>query len=261
MDINSNLENLKNKNDIQQKMTIKGLSKEEIKLMLDTISGNKISNKLNRKYLNKKQKKIALSKNNNSLSESFSSTSLSDKTNDKDNILDINLKKPFWIDNVKIIHKKYFPDINLKEMESDIFEDRSVGINYQTTDNKCGSLISNPFYTGIKKLLYAFGDLRNSDNETVNFVQKQTKNFFINMIKIINKCDYDKVIPYLFEKEFHHYNKFAKNKNFGEFKDENILKDYIDFSLVSDDNNKKKNNRNIMYCRIRRITKSPIKML
>jgi len=107
---------------------------------------------------------------------------------------------------VKINCDRVIPNLEIKELEHAKDLIKNDYLDMHDTDEY-------PFYQVIKKLLYAFGDVFETDSGTVIFMHEFLKKWLINLIKILNECEVKKVLEHLFSFEYAKYFKYKKIKS------------------------------------------------
>ena len=116
-------------------------------------------------------------------------------------------KKPLWIPEVKNSLKLFPSSTNILEFEK-----------IEELMNKDGDDIlinqeNHPFYTTIKKMIYSFGDVKEPNKLTIiklsNFVNK----YVSLLIKIIQECDFKKIIEYFYKAEKNKLDSIKKFKH------------------------------------------------
>lgn len=172
-----------------------------------------------------------------------------DQTDSKNNNnLKPNSSKPLWIEQVKKVHTQVMPNLSLQELENlDLIETNVNSLlNNNSNNNENNYLGDYPLFIGIKKLLIAFGDSNNPNQETVIYSHNKLKEFFIIMLRILEKCELTKILEHLYSNEFNKFMKFKKSKLaksltpdiYGKDEIENSVNDF--YMLIDDDKIKKK---------------------
>ena len=79
-----------------------------------------------------------------------------------------------------------------------------------SSNNKHNSHSNNseyPYYTTIKKIMYAFGDTYNNNEHTIIHIHNFIKTFSSHLLTIMKECDFKKTIEHLFPSEYEkHFN-------------------------------------------------------
>ena len=124
--------------------------------------------------------------------------------------------KPLWVNDVKKTFDMLF-ETNSNKVSFDYIKDAMVDTN-ETSNAKQLSKDSNndyPYYTTIKKIMYAFGDTYNNNEQTIIHVHNFMKTFSTHLLSILKECDFKKTIEHLFPSEYEkHFNyKHLKFKN------------------------------------------------
>ena len=123
----------------------------------------------------------------------------------KENII-CSSKKPLWISEVKKALKLFPSSTNILEFEK--IEDI---MNKDTDDDIIINQENHPFYTTIKKMIYSFGDVKDPNKFTIIKISNFINKYISYLIKIIQECDYKKIIDYFYKEE---RNKFDSIKKF-----------------------------------------------
>jgi len=154
-----------------------------------------------------------------------------------------NSKKPLWIEDVKKTCEKFIPQVDMKDLENtkDILikeEQEEIFLNLE----------DYPYFQTVKKLMYAFGDIYKNNSRTVLYMHDFLKRLLIVLAKILNECEFKKILEHLYSYEYHkffNYKKLKFKNNFelaaddyeGEENINNILDRNCDNSLDLQDNN------------------------
>lgn len=69
-----------------------------------------------------------------------------------------------------------------------------------------------PFVSGIKRLLFAYGDYIEPSLVTIKYVHDIVNKWFILLLRILDKCDFQRIIFHLYSREVERFNKFKRNK-------------------------------------------------
>jgi hypothetical protein len=148
----------------------------------------------------------------------------------------INSKKPLWIEETKKTCNRLIPVLDYKELE----ETKEMLMD----DGECYfDLVDYPYYHTIKKLLYAFGDTVKSNHKTIILFHDFIKKWLIEIGKLVQECEFKKVLEHLYSFEIAKYNtskKLSIKNNFNNMEeiivdnDEDVLidlderRDFID---------------------------------
>ena len=139
-------------------------------------------------------------------------------------------KKPLWIPEVKNSLKLFPSSTNILEFEK-----------IEELMNKDGDDIlinqeNHPFYTTIKKMIYSFGDVKEPNKLTIIKISNFVNKYVSLLIKIIQECDFKKIIEYFYKAE--------KNKldSIKKFKHKSLFMNFYEdekkyFSFENDNNN------------------------
>lgn len=83
-------------------------------------------------------------------------------------------------------------------------------INKHNSSSSSSNTLTNseyPYYTTIKKIMYAFGDTYNNNEHTVIYIHNFIKTFSSHLLTIMKECDFKKTIEHLFPSEYEkHFN-------------------------------------------------------
>ena len=104
-------------------------------------------------------------------------------------------KKPLWISEVKNALKLFPSSTNILEFEK--IED----IMNKDTDDILINQENHPFYTTIKKMIYSFGDVKEPNKLTIIKISNFVNEYLSYLIKIIQECDFKKIIEYFYKDE------------------------------------------------------------
>ena len=129
-----------------------------------------------------------------------------------------NSNKPLWIHEVKYSLNSLFPS-SLKPNDFEKINDLMVQDNESDIDKE--ELI---YFSSIKKIMFAFGDTFNSNNKTILYMENFIREFLINLGKILNECDFKKIIEHFFNYEYeklHNYKKLKFRNNIIQGKESN----------------------------------------
>ena len=150
-------------------------------------------------------------------------------------------KKPLWISEVKNALKLFPSSTNILEFEK--IED----IMNKGTDDILINQENHPFYTTIKKMVYSFGDVKEPNKLTIIKISNFVNKYISYLIKIIQECDFKKIIEYFYKEEKNKLDsikKFRHKSFFINFYD-NEKKNLIENDIYEQDNiNNKANNIN-----------------
>lgn len=150
-------------------------------------------------------------------------------------------KKPLWISEVKNALKLFPSSTNILEFEK--IED----IMSKDTDDILINQENHPFYTTIKKMVYSFGDVKEPNKLTIIKISNFVNKYISYLIKIIQECDFKKIIEYFYKEEKNKLDsikKFRHKSFFINFYD-NEKKNLIENDIYEQDNiNNKANNVN-----------------
>ena len=150
-------------------------------------------------------------------------------------------KKPLWISEVKNALKLFPSSTNILEFEK--IED----IMNKDTDDILINQENHPFYTTIKKMVYSFGDVKEPNKLTIIKISNFVNKYISYLIKIIQECDFKKIIEYFYKEEKNKLDsikKFRHKSFFINFYD-NEKKNLIENDIYEQDNiNNKANNIN-----------------
>ena len=152
-------------------------------------------------------------------------------------------KKPLWIPEVKNSLKLFPSSTNILEFEK-----------IEELMNKDGDDIlinqeNHPFYTTIKKMIYSFGDVKEPNKLTIIKISNFVNKYVSLLIKIIQECDFKKIIEYFYKaeknkldsiKKFKHKSLFMnfyedEKKNFSFENDNDNINEIED--IIKNDNN------------------------
>src|SRR5437870_1592547 len=106
--------------------------------------------------------------------------------------------KPLWVDTVKSTFKSTVGNFNL-----DSLEDSSLYyLHFSKDKNNDESLDAEayPLYFMISRLLYVYGDTKNSLESTIVSTHEYLNKWFYSLLKLIRECDYKKLFTMLFKK-------------------------------------------------------------
>ena len=137
---------------------------------------------------------------------------------EKNEIKTPNSNKPLWIHDVKYSLNSLFPS-SLKE--NDFEEINNLMVKEDESDIDKEDII---YFNSIKKIMFAFGDTFNSSNKTILFMENFIREFLINLAKILNECDFKKIIEHFFNYEYeklHNYKKLKFRNNIIQGNDSN----------------------------------------
>ena len=146
--------------------------------------------------------------------------------------------KPLWIQDVKK-SIKYFP-LSINELEFEKIEDimnqdnNEYNINYE----------EYPFFTTLKKIMYSFGDVKNPNEKTIIKISNFINNYISLLIKIIQECDFKKIIEHLYKSEKEKLDSIKKFRRKSFFTNEIFNKKEINLNLFGE-NNEENNNKNL----------------
>ena len=150
-------------------------------------------------------------------------------------------KKPLWISEVKNALKLFPSSTNILEFEK--IED----IMNKDTDDILINQENHPFYTTIKKMVYSFGDVKEPNKLTIIKISNFVNKYISYLIKIIQECDFKKIIEYFYKEEKNKLDsikKFRHKSFFINFYD-NEKKNLMENDIYEQDNiNNKANNIN-----------------
>lgn len=150
-------------------------------------------------------------------------------------------KKPLWISEVKNALKLFPSSTNILEFEK--IED----IMNKDTDDILINQENHPFYTTIKKMVYSFGDVKEPNKLTIIKISNFVNKYISYLIKIIQECDFKKIIEYFYKEEKNKLDsikKFRHKSFFINFYD-NEKKNLMENDIYEQDNiNNKTNNIN-----------------
>ena len=150
-------------------------------------------------------------------------------------------KKPLWISEVKNALKLFPSSTNILEFEK--IED----IMSKDTDDILINQENHPFYTTIKKMVYSFGDVKEPNKLTIIKISNFVNKYISYLIKIIQECDFKKIIEYFYKEEKNKLDsikKFRHKSFFINFYD-NEKKNLMENDIYEQDNiNNKANNIN-----------------
>ena len=150
-------------------------------------------------------------------------------------------KKPLWISEVKNALKLFPSSTNILEFEK--IED----IMSKDTDDILINQENHPFYTTIKKMVYSFGDVKEPNKLTIIKISNFVNKYISYLIKIIQECDFKKIIEYFYKEEKNKLDsikKFRHKSFFINFYD-NEKKNLMENDIYEQDNiNNKTNNIN-----------------
>ena len=150
-------------------------------------------------------------------------------------------KKPLWISEVKNALKLFPSSTNILEFEK--IED----IMNKDTDDILINQENHPFYTTIKKMVYSFGDVKEPNKLTIIKISNFVNKYISYLIKIIQECDFKKIIEYFYKEEKNKLDsikKFRHKSFFINFYD-NEKKNLMENDIYEQDNiNNKENNIN-----------------
>ena len=104
-------------------------------------------------------------------------------------------KKPLWISDVKKALKLFPLSTNINEFEK--IEDM---MNQDSNDIVINQE-KHPFYSTIKKMIYSFGDVKEPNKLTIIKVSNFVNEYISLLIKIIQECEYKKIIEYFYKEE------------------------------------------------------------
>ena len=116
-------------------------------------------------------------------------------------------KKPLWIPEVKNSLKLFPSSTNILEFEK-----------IEELMNKDGDDIlinqeNHPFYTTIKKMIYSFGDVKEPNKLTIIKISNFVNKYVSLLIKIIQECDFKKIIEYFYKAEKNKLDSIKKFKH------------------------------------------------
>ena len=104
-------------------------------------------------------------------------------------------KKPLWISDVKKALKLFPLSTNINEFEK--IEDM---MNQDSNDIVINQE-KHPFYSTIKKMIYSFGDVKEPNKLTIIKVSNFVNEYISLLIKIIQECEYKKIIEHFYKEE------------------------------------------------------------
>ena len=159
-------------------------------------------------------------KRNNSQNENFSNGIASNK--------------PLWISDVKESLSNLFPSVinqtNFEQIK-DIMSKENIKDNIDQNEY--------PYYASIRKIMYSFGDTSEPNSDTAMYMHDFIKQFIKNFAKLINECEYKKIIEHFFSYEYEKFHNYKKLK----FKN-NIITGETNINDNSDDEKGKKTKDN-----------------
>ena len=148
-------------------------------------------------------------------------------------------KKPLWIQDVKK-SIQYFP-LSINELEFEKIEDI---MNEENND----SIINHeehPYYSTIRKIMYAFGDVKDPNKKTIIKISNFINTYISLLIQIIQECDYKKIIEYFFKAEKEKLDSIKKYKHRSFFSNNIFNKKEMELSFFganNEENNEENNN-------------------
>ena len=116
-------------------------------------------------------------------------------------------KKPLWISEVKNSLKLFPSSTNILEFEK--IED----LMNKDGDDILINQESHPFYTTIKKMIYSFGDVKEPNKLTIIKISNFVNKYISLLIKIIQECDFKKIIEYFYKEEKNKLDSIKKFKH------------------------------------------------
>ena len=137
-------------------------------------------------------------KRNRGKSQNNEDLILSNEQNEKEEMKENEIfssKKPLWISEVKNALKLFPSSTNILEFEK--IED----IMNKDTDDILINQENHPFYTTIKKMIYSFGDVKEPNKLTIIKISNFVNEYLSYLIKIIQECDFKKIIEYFYKDE------------------------------------------------------------
>ena len=157
--------------------------------------------------------------------------------NGVDSVMDDKIvsNKPLWVNDVKRTFDMLFDNnnnngccgsssskVNFEYIKDAMIDSANSNANACASDiitssnkhNNSSSSGSNtltnseyPYYTTIKKIMYAFGDTYNNNEHTVIHIHNFIKTFSSHLLTIMKECDFKKTIEHLFPSEYEkHFN-------------------------------------------------------
>ena len=148
-------------------------------------------------------------------------------------------KKPLWISDVKKALKLFPLSTNINEFEK--IEDM---MNQDSNDIVINQE-KHPFYSTIKKMIYSFGDVKEPNKLTIIKVSNFVNEYISLLIKIIQECEYKKIIEYFYKEEKNKLDSIKKFRHKSLFLYDSEKKSDIENCFYEKDNmNDNENNLN-----------------
>ena len=148
-------------------------------------------------------------------------------------------KKPLWISDVKKALKLFPLSTNINEFEK--IEDM---MNQDSNDIVINQE-KHPFYSTIKKMIYSFGDVKEPNKLTIIKISNFVNEYISLLIKIIQECEYKKIIEYFYKEEKNKLDSIKKFRHKSLFLYDSEKKNEIENCFYEKDNiNDNENNLN-----------------
>lgn len=146
--------------------------------------------------------------------------------------------KPLWIHEVKK-SIECFP-LSINELEFEKIEEIMDQENNETTIN----YEEYPFYSTTKKIMYSFGDVKEPNKKTILKISKFINDYISLVIKIIQECDFRKIIDLFYKKEKEKLDSVKKYKHKSFFMNNIFNKKEFDLPFLDNNNSNGDNNNN-----------------
>lgn len=125
-------------------------------------------------------------------------------------------KKPLWIEDTKVTHSELIPNIDIKDVKfyllNNKFENSNDILKQDESDEIFFDPNQYPYFHTIKKLLYAFGDYYKNNQRTVIYIHDFMRKWLISLARIVNECEFKKVLEHLYSYEYTKYYNYKKLK-------------------------------------------------
>ena len=146
--------------------------------------------------------------------------------------------KPLWIHEVKK-SIECFP-LSINELEFEKIEEIMDQENNETTIN----YEEYPFFSTTKKIMYSFGDVKEPNKKTILKISKFINDYISLVIKIIQECDFKKIIDFFYKKEKEKLDSVKKYKHKSFFMNNIFSKKEFDIQFFNNNINNGDNNDN-----------------
>ena len=146
--------------------------------------------------------------------------------------------KPLWIHEVKK-SIECFP-LSINELEFEKIEEIMDQENNETTIN----YEEYPFFSTTKKIMYSFGDVKEPNKKTILKISNFINNYISLFVKIIQECDFKKIIDFFYKNEKEKLDSIKKYKHKSFFMNNIFNKKEFDIPFFNNNINNGGNNDN-----------------